>query len=88
MFIETGNSSSGLQHIIEAHGADFANVGISEAEIPGVVTRAVTEGRFIGYQGEGFGRPIYEITVNGQTQRIAVTVGDNGYVVGANPAGH
>ncbi len=87
VFLETGNSASGLQHIVDAHGADFANVGISQAEIPRVVTQAVTHGRFVGYQGQDFGRPIYEITVNGQTQRIAVTVGDNGYIVGANPAG-
>lgn len=32
-------------------------------------------------------RPIYEFTLNGQTQRIAIDVGDNGFIVGANPAG-
>ena len=49
--------------------------------------RAISEGKLVGYQGAGFGRPVYELTINGQAQRIAVTVGDNGFVVGANPRG-
>lgn len=35
----------------------------------------------------GTGRPIYEIIINSQPQRIAVTVGSSGFIVGANPAG-
>ncbi|MDF3864914.1 hemagglutinin repeat-containing protein, partial [Pseudomonas denitrificans (nom. rej.)] len=87
VFLETGNSKAGLQHIIEEHGSQFAQMGVSEAQIPGVVMRAVSEGKLVGYQGSGVGRPIYELNINGQTQRIAVTVGDNGFVVGANPRG-
>jgi filamentous hemagglutinin len=87
VFLETGNSKAGLQHIIEEHGSQFAQMGVSEAQIPGVVMRAISEGKLVGYQGSGLGRPIYELNVNGQTQRIAVTVGDNGFVVGANPRG-
>ncbi|WP_434650257.1 filamentous hemagglutinin N-terminal domain-containing protein [Pseudomonas sp. D1-2] len=87
VFLETGNSKAGLQHIIEEHGSQFSQMGVSEAEIPGVVMKAVSEGKLVGYQGTGTGRPIYELTINGQPQRIAVTVGDNGFVVGANPRG-
>lgn len=87
VFLETGNSKAGLQHIMEEHGSQFAQMGVSEAEIPGVVMKAVSEGKLVGYQGTGIGRPIYELTINGQPQRIAVTVGDNGFVVGANPRG-
>ncbi|WP_339011948.1 hypothetical protein [Aeromonas popoffii] len=87
VFLETGNSKAGLQHIIEEHGSQFVRMGVSEAEIPSVVMRAVSEGRLVGYQGSGTGRPIYELTINGQPQRIAVTVGNNGFVVGANPRG-
>jgi filamentous hemagglutinin len=47
----------------------------------------VTEGNIVGYQGSGTGRPIYQTTINGQPQRIAVTVASNGFIVGANPAG-
>lgn len=48
---------------------------------------AVSKGKIIGYQGKGTGRPIYEVLINGQKQRIAVTTGNNGFIVGANPAG-
>jgi filamentous hemagglutinin len=87
VFLETGNSASGLSHILQEHAADFANVGISEAQIPSVIMRAVSEGKIVGYQGRGTGRPIYEVTINGRPQRIAITTGSNGYIVGANPVG-
>ena len=87
VFLETGDSYSGLTHIVQRHATDFANIGIPEAQIPSVVTRAVSEGNIVGYQGRGTGRPIYEVTVNGQPQRISITTGSNGYIVGANPAG-
>jgi hypothetical protein len=83
VFLETGNSRAGLGHIIEQHGADFERRGISQAQIPDAVITAVTEGKVIGMQNS---RPIYEFIFNGETQRVAVTVGDNGFVVGANPA--
>ena len=87
VFLESGSSSAGLQHIIEGHASEFANIGVSEDQIPRVVMQAVTEGNIVGYQGSGTGRPIYQTTINGQPQRIAVTVGSNGFIVGANPAG-
>lgn len=87
VFLETGNSRAGLQHIVEGHASDFLNIGVSEAQIPSVVMQAVKEGNIVGYQGVGNGRPIYQTTVNGQPQKIAVTISDNGFIVGANPAG-
>ncbi len=87
VFLETGSSTAGLRHIVQEHGPEFASMGISEAQIPSVVMRAVTEGKIVGYQGSGTGRPIYEVTVNGQAQRIAITISDNGFIVGANPRG-
>lgn len=35
----------------------------------------------------GTGRPIYETMINGKKYNIAVTVGNNGYIVGANLRG-
>jgi hypothetical protein len=86
VFLEEGNSAAGLQHILEGHEQDFAANGISAAEIPDAVMAAVTRGSIIGYEGEGVGRPIYEVIFNGQVRRIAVTVGSNGFIVGANPS--
>jgi len=66
VFLETGNSSAGLQHIVERHACDFAKIGVSESQIPNVVIDTVSKGKIIGYQGKGTGRPIYEITINEQ----------------------
>lgn len=49
--------------------------------------KAVTHGKIVGYQGSGTGRPIYESMINGKKYKIAITVGNNGYVVGANLRG-
>lgn len=80
-----GDRASGLAHIVDARGADFAKQKISEEEIPQYVMTAVKYGTIVGYQGRGQGRPIYEFTYEGTTRRIAITIGSNGYVVGANP---
>lgn len=37
------------------------------------------------FTGRGTGRPIYEFTYNGELHNVAITVGNNGFVVGANP---
>ncbi|MBP0460229.1 WXG100-like domain-containing protein [Streptomyces montanisoli] len=82
VFLEEGNGRAGLQHVIEEHAQDFANKGVPEGEVPDVVLEAVTKGDVVGMQGT---RPIYEIVRNGQVLKIAVTVGSNGFIVGANP---
>jgi filamentous hemagglutinin len=87
IFLESGNGKAGLQHIIDEHAKDFANIGVSEAQIPNVVMKAVSEGNIVGYQGKGTGRPIYETVINGEVHRLAITVSSNGFMVGANPAG-
>ncbi|NUP26104.1 MAG: hypothetical protein HOQ44_05310 [Nocardia sp.] len=83
IFLERGNDRAGLEHILR-HSGEFGDKGISESEIANVVMKAVTEGELVGTQGKN--RPVYEIMHNGQPLRIAVTVGSNGFVVGANPA--
>lgn len=70
-----------------ALGPYVVEIGVPEAQIPEVVMRAASEGKLVGYQGAGQGRGIYEILLHQQNQRIAVTVGNNGFIVGANPAG-
>lgn len=82
-FLETGDARSGLQHILERHTADFANRGITQGEIGSAVFDAVTKGRLVSSQGA---RPIYEVIIRGQAQRMTVIVGDNGYIVTAYPA--
>jgi hypothetical protein len=83
VFLEEGNSRAGLRHIVEQHAPDFVRRGIAEEQIPEAVMAAATRGQQVGMQGK---RPVFEVEFNGQTHRIAVTVGNNGFVVGANPS--
>lgn len=84
VWLENGNSQAGLNHILK-HADEFATKGISQNQLPEFITKAVSAGKIVGYQGKGTGRPIYEINFNGQTQRVAITTGSNGFIVGANP---
>jgi len=83
VFLENGSASAGLRHV-EAHAGEFASAGIPKDKIPDFLQRAIQDGEIVGYQGKGTGRPIYEVVYNGVTQRVAITTGDNGYIVGAN----
>jgi hypothetical protein len=84
VWLENGNSNAGMQHILD-HVDDFANKGIQQNQIQDLVMESLTNGKVVGYQGKGTGRPIYEVVFNGQTHHTAITVGNNGFVVGANP---
>jgi hypothetical protein len=84
VFLEKGNGRAGLQHITERHAADFANMGVPEEKIAKLVFTAVTTGRVVGAQRT---RPIYEVVFEGRLYKLAVSVGDNGFIVGANPVG-
>lgn len=85
VWLENGSETAGLKHIIKDHGTDFANKGIAQDQIPDYITKALSDGKVVEYQGRGTGRPIYEFTYNGTTQRVAITTGSNGFIVGANP---
>lgn len=80
-----------MKHIIDRHGNEFTQRGLSQSEISDVVKTALTKGKIIGYQGnianpkgEVGGRPIYEFSYKNKTYRMAITTASNGYIVGAN----
>ncbi|MEY8779621.1 fibronectin type III domain-containing protein [Allomuricauda sp. XS_ASV26] len=83
IFLEKGNTSSGFEHILR-HKQEFIDAGISETNISDFILQALKKNKIVGYQGSGNGRPIYELIYQGNKQRIAITTGSNGYVVGAN----
>ena len=85
VWLENGSSSAGLEHIM-THADDFAAKGISKNQIQDLVMEALNKGEIVAYQGRGQGRPIYEVIFNGEKQRVAITVGNNGFIVGANPS--
>lgn len=72
------------QHIIGEHCAEFVQRGITEAEIPDVLFSALQQNKIVGHQGRGTGRPIYEFDYGDKTHRLAIAVGDNGFIVGTN----
>ena len=84
VWLEKGNSKAGFEHVLR-HADEFATKGIEQSQIPEFLMEALTNGEIVGYQGRGAGRPIYEFSFNGQKQRVAITVGNNGFIVGANP---
>ncbi len=77
-----GKGGSGLAHIIEVHGEQFAQKGISNDELPDYLFKALLDGKVVGMQRT---RTIYEFEYRGSTQRVAINVSSNGYIVGANP---
>jgi hypothetical protein len=81
VFLEKGNNQAGLQHIFRQHGSEFNAAGIPHSQIPDLVHKAATQGVQVGMQNT---RPIYEVAFMGKTYRVAVDVGSNGFVVGAN----
>ncbi|MER6047518.1 hypothetical protein ABT168_08640 [Streptomyces sp. NPDC001793] len=83
-WLEKGDVYSGLIHIMFRHAGEFATAGVRVEDIPALVKTALTEGTRVGAQGAN--KRIYEVTFQGKTQRLAISVGDNGYVIGANPA--
>lgn len=85
IWLETGTKTAGLNHIIEEHGSQFNGKGISNDEIPNYIMEAIHQGNIVGYQGKKNPRTIYEFIYEGKKQRVAITIGSNGFIVGANP---
>ncbi|MBQ7265174.1 MAG: hypothetical protein IJS61_03660 [Firmicutes bacterium] len=71
--------------IISEHEKEFNGKGIATDNIPNYILEAVYQGNIIGTQGKRNPRTIYEFVYDGITQRIAVQVSENGYIVSANP---
>ncbi|WP_206816603.1 hypothetical protein [Chroococcus sp. FPU101] len=84
IFLEKGNLTSGLKHILERHQEDFQNRGIAEDEIVSLIFQALQEDRLLGTQGKS--RKIYEVYFKEQSQYLSIDIGTNGYIVSANPS--
>lgn len=58
-------------------------MGITKEELPEFIITVLSEGKQVGIQNT---RPIYEAVYKGETKIVAIDVGSNGFIVGANPA--
>ena len=85
IFLEEGNPKAGWEHIAN-HLDDFKNAGYPVENLQSIIFEALKQNDIVGHQGAGTGRPIYQVEYGGQTYNIAITVGDNGFIVGANPS--
>ena len=82
LWLENGDSASGLQHIVDGHAADFANRGIND--IPGFLSRTLQETPVkAGINKAG---PYAEYLIDGRKYRVAY--GTNGYIVSFYPLKH
>ena len=87
IFLEEGDAKAGLRHIKDRHLQEFLKEGITEENIPNVIMDFLVKGKIVDYQmGLLFDvpRPVYKHIISGREAYIAISVGDNGYVVGAN----
>lgn len=79
---ETGGvGSAGLLHI-ERHLSQFEAKGINKEELPDFIMAALSKGKKVGIKNT---RDIYKVVYKGKTQRVAIQIGSNGFIVGANP---
>jgi hypothetical protein len=82
VWLEEGNDSSGLAHIVDGHADQFANKGVPVEQIPALIEQAVTQSPVIGTRSGG---SIYTVEYNGRQFSMLVVVSHNGYIVSAYP---
>ena len=88
VWLETGNQSTGMQHIISRHADDFQSKhGIAETEIARHLETVMRDGKIeysrISQKNGGYER-LY--SYNGEYYLLS-GIGENGYIVSAYPIG-
>lgn len=84
VWLEEGDKDRGLRHILEDDRVqEFATHGINRSDIVDILFAALEQGELIGRTGKD--RLIYELHTERRPFRVAVSIGSNGYIVGANP---
>jgi len=79
LWLEKGNSSSGLQHIVDGHAADFTNRGIND--IPSFLNRTLQEVPVkTGMTNAGL---YADYLIDGKMYKVGY--GTNGYIVSFYP---
>ena len=81
IWLEKGTANAGLEHIMK-HADQFASKGILQNDISNFIIYSVQYGKVVGMQRT---RTIYEVLYKGKIQHVAITISDNGFIVGANP---
>lgn len=83
IWLEQGNNSVGLNHIVVEHGKQFEDAGIAIENIPQILIETIKNGEYVGIQGRD--RKVYKINYqSGEDIYVAITISNNGFIVGAN----
>lgn len=83
-WIETGTEQAGLRHIMQRHGAQFAQLGVrTEQEVAELVERTLATKVPVRAVGTAGGGDFAGVLQGGRDLRIVV--GNNGFVVTAHP---
>ncbi len=83
--ILTYNTSADIINDTPTKQSTNFNIGVSKENIPSFIIDAVTTGQHVGHQGNGPSpRDVFKTKVDGHDAYIAVTISNNGYIVGAN----
>ena len=88
VWLETGNQSTGMQHIISRHAADFEKAfGVSKKQLACYLNKVISSGKVISNKlvkrgnREGFERVYYY-----EGKHYVVTgIGTNGFIISAYP---
>jgi hypothetical protein len=85
-----GNDKAGYKHVLDEHIKNFEEKGVRSAALPKLIMNTLVANEIVGYQGKSKGRPIYRSRFflpknDAVFVDIAITVGSNGFIVGANP---
>lgn len=80
-----GASGRGFRHILEEHASHFTKpkYGIAEEDIKDFIMEAIRQGNYIP-EARG-NRPAYRVNFKGKDYVVGITVGNDGFIVGANP---
>jgi len=88
VWLEQGNLEAGLTHIIENHASQFAQFGISEGDIPGLLTHTLSNeipGEIIPDLVKGGEQRIFSTMLGDIEHNLSIVVGGNGFIVTAFP---
>ena len=83
VWLEVGNESAGLGHIMIGHSDDFSKWGLNTADqISEFLLKTVSKdtGKVISDSAK-----IYDVEINGVIKKLKVITGENGYIVTAYP---
>lgn len=84
VWLETGSSTAGLEHIVKKHSEDFKkSFNISDSEIPSHIKKVISYGRIVDTNDSGIG---YTKVYKYESKYYLITgIGYNGFIVSAFP---